>query len=270
MFASIIIQVDQSGKIYNKAWDWILNTGPKIIIAVIIFFIGEWIIRKLSRTIHHHVGKKNINKAVRSFLQNTIVAALHIILVLFIMQYIGIRLTIFAAVIAAFGAAAGLALSGTLQNFTSGLIILLLKPFELGDNIIAQNNEGTVTSIQAFFSVMKTFDNKTVIIPNSKLSNEVITNITREGKRRLDIEMKFNYSFEFENIRNIIKDAVQNANNVEAEPEVRVGISSLESDGFKILINIWVKAHGFRDTSLAINEKILQALKANNIKLPGM
>lgn len=99
-------------------------------------------------------------------------------------------MTMFAALVGAFGVAAGLALSGTLENFTSGILILLLKPFRVGDNIIAQAQEGTVTSIQLFYTVVLTFDNRTVIVPNSKLSNEVIINLSREGLRRMDIELK--------------------------------------------------------------------------------
>src|SRR6185312_5183593 len=101
------------------------------------------------------------------------------------------EMTLFATVVGAFGVAAGLALSGTLQNFASGILILLLKPFKVGDNIITQGLEGTVTSIEIFYTLVTTFDNRSVIVPNSKLSNEVIINISREGRRRLDINYKF-------------------------------------------------------------------------------
>jgi small conductance mechanosensitive channel len=124
----------------------------------------------------------------------------------------GIEMSIFAALIASVGVAAGLALSGTLQNFTSGILILVLKPYKVGDNIIAQAQEGTVSSIQLFYTVITTFDNKTVIVPNSKLSNELIVNLSREGTRRLDTEMKVAFPVPFEQIRSIVEQAIQTEN----------------------------------------------------------
>ena len=123
-------------------------------------------------------------------MQGALNILLKILLALALLQVLGIQMTMFAALVGAFGVAAGLALSGTLENFTSGILILLLKPFRVGDNIIAQAQEGTVTSIQLFYTVVLTFDNRTVIVPNSKLSNEVIINLSREGLRRMDIELK--------------------------------------------------------------------------------
>lgn len=166
------------------------------------------------------------------------------LLIIFALQVAGIQITLFAALIAALGVAAGFALSGTLQNFTSGIVILLLKPFRLGDNIIAQGQEGTITSIEIFYTVVTTFDNRTVIFPNSKLSNEVIVNTSRQGTRRIDIELKFNYGMAFERVREIVDKTLVSYNNLLKEPVYRIGISSLDPDGYKVVINVWTKAHG--------------------------
>lgn len=259
-----------SDKFYDKAWLWILTYGPKIVIAIIIFIVGQWLIRLLKSKLRNRMKEKKVNSSLRSFLQSLVIAALHIFLVLMIMQIVGIQLTIFAAVIAAFGAAAGFALSGTLQNFTSGILIIILKPFNVGDNIFAQNQEGTVTTIQLFYTVITTFDNRTVILPNSKLFNEVIVNITRQGRRRLDIELKFNYGIDFELIKSTIINSIMSYENVLHDPEPRVGMLSLEPDGYKCMVNIWINAHGYVDTRLIINEKIFYAMKENGIKLPGL
>src|SRR3954470_15622031 len=146
--------------------------------------------------------RRQLDSSLQPFLLSLLFTILQVLLLLTAMQIIGIQMTIFAALIGGIGVAAGLALSGTLQNFTSGILILMLKPFRVGENIIAQGQEGTVKTIQIFFTVVKTFDNRTVIIPNSKLSNEVIVNLSREGKRRLDIELKFNYGVDFEQVKN--------------------------------------------------------------------
>jgi small conductance mechanosensitive channel len=172
--------------------------------------------------------------------------------------------------IAALGVAVGLALSGTLQNFTGGILILLLKPFRVGDNIIAQGQEGTVTAIEIFYTVVTTFDNKTVILPNGKLSNEVIINTSRQGTRRIDVELKFNYGMDFTHVKDIVENTLTAYNNVLKEPVHRIGISSLDPDGFKVMINVWTKAHGFHDTRFILQEKIMENLKGGGIKLPGM
>lgn len=176
------------------------------------------------------------------------------------MQVMGIQLTIFAALIAAIGVAAGLALSGTLQNFASGILILLLKPFEVGDNIIAQGQQGTVSSIQIFYTVVTTFDNQTVIIPNSKLSNEVIINISRTGERRLDIELKFANDVSFTEVKEKINKAIDESKNLLAEPTKRIGVSSIEDGGYKVMLNVWVKSHGYTDTKMEFQQKLMEEL----------
>ena len=125
-------------KFYEQAYQWIFTIGPRIVIAVIILLLGFWIIRIIKKWLNHHLIKKEVNTSVRPFLINLFGIAMQIILLLMFMQIIGLRMTILTALVGAFGVAAGLALSGTLQNFTSGILILFLKPFRVGENIIAQ------------------------------------------------------------------------------------------------------------------------------------
>jgi small conductance mechanosensitive channel len=257
-------------KFYDKAYDWILTYGPRILIAIVVLFVGLWIIRLLKKWIHSELEKKIAESSLTGFLVSLAVTTFHILLFLLLMQILGIQMTLFAAVIASFGVAAGLALSGTLQNFASGVLILLLKPFRQGDNIITQGQEGTVTSIQIFYTIIRTFDNKTVIVPNSKLSNEIIQNTSREGTRRLDIELKFNYGIEFEKVKSIIEQAISGSEDFLSEPTYRVGVSSLDPDGFKVAIQVWAPAHGFHDIRLVFQEKLMSAMKTSGIKLPGM
>lgn len=254
-------------RFYDKALDWLFVAGPRIIVAAIILFVGLWLIKLLRKKLSRHIDKRNVHTSLRPFIESLVFTVLHIVLILLVMQTLGIQLTIFAAVIAAFGAAAGLALSGTLQNFASGVLILLLKPFKTGDNIISQGIEGTVTSIQIFYTVVTTFDNRTVIIPNSKLSNEVITNITREGSRRLDIELSFPAKIPVQAVKQFLSDALQKMPEVCSDPKFRIGVSAIDADNYKLMVNIWIKAHGFEDTRLKINEYILDLL---NRELPAL
>lgn len=255
-------------KFYEQAYQWIVTIGPRIVIAIVVLFLGFWLIRITKKWLNRHLLRKEVNTSARPFLINLFVTAMQIILLLMFMQIVGLRMTILTALVGAFGVAAGLALSGTLQNFTSGILILFLKPFRIGENIIAQGQEGTVASIQVFFTVLTTFDNKTVIIPNSKLSNEVIVNLSREGKRRMDIELKFGFSVSFDQAKAAIEKSIDSIENFLQVPKHRIGVSSVEPDGYKLLVNVWGPAHGFQDLKLLFNQKILEDLKLAGIK-PG-
>jgi len=157
-----------------------------------------------------------------------------------------------------------------LQNFASGVLILILRPYKIGDNIITQGQEGTVSSIQLFYTVVTSFDNKTIIVPNSKLSNEIIINLSRRGNRRIDIEFKFGYGIDIEQAKSIISKAVLSSKNLLTTPQHRVAVSAVEPDGYKLVVNAWVNAHGFMDAKYALQEKIISELKRGGIKLPGM
>jgi small conductance mechanosensitive channel len=257
-------------KFYDKAIDWIIRVGPKILVAIVVLFIGLWLIRLIKKWTRNSLQKKAVSSTLAPFLQSLIITILYVLLILLLMQILGIQMTLFAAIIGGVTVAAGLALSGTMQNFASGILILLLKPFRTGDNIITQGQEGTVTSIQIFYTVITTFDNKTVIVPNSKLSNEIIINTSREGKRRMDIELKLNYGIEIEKVKQVIEQLVKSDKDILDNPKPRVGVSVLEADGYKVMVNAWVKPHGFQDEKLSLQEQIIERLKQAGIKLPGM
>lgn len=255
---------------YDKAYLWILDKGPSFLLGVAVLIIGFWLIKMLSRYMSAHMVRKEIDPSLTPFLLSLTITVLRVLLIIAGMQIIGIQMTVFAALIGAIGVAAGLALSGTLQNFASGVLILLLKPFEVGDNILAQGQEGTVTAIKIFYTIITTFDNRKVVVPNSKLSNEVIINISASGSRRLDVELKFSNAIDFNEVKKILDNVLDNALNTLKSPERRIGISSIESDGYKVMVNVWINAHGFIDTKMTIQEKIMENLKSSGLKLPGM
>jgi small conductance mechanosensitive channel len=163
--------------LYNIIANWLLLNGPRILIALVVFIIGQWLLKLFRRWLQGIFRRKKIYTSIRPFLSSFVDVVAQALLFIVVMQIVGLRLTIFAAIVASFGVALGLALSGTLQNFTCGLLILFLKPFKVSDRIIAQGQEGVVESIQIFYTIVRSKDNRTVIIPNSKLSNEVIIKI---------------------------------------------------------------------------------------------
>lgn len=264
------LDADNLQRFYDKTYDWILTKGPALLFGLILLFVGWWLIKLLGKWLQNSMQRKDVNPSLRPFLTSLLLITLRILLLLTVMQIIGLQLTFLTVLIGGIGVAAGLALSGTLQNFASGALILLLKPFVVGDNIIAQNQEGTVKSIQIFYTIVTTFDNRTVVIPNGKLSNEVIINISKQGSRRLDIEIKFSYGIDFDKVTEIFNQTIDEFKNCLKTPERRIGISSLEDNGYKVALNVWVKAHGFIDTKLSFQQNLLKNLKEGGIKLPGM
>jgi len=259
-------------KFYDKAYTWILTSGPKLIIAILIFLLGQWLIKLLKRIVRGHMARKQFDSSLQPFLMSLLFTILQILLVLTIMQILGIQMTVFAALVGGIGVAAGLALSGTLQNFTSGILILLLKPFKVGDNIIAQGQEGCVQSIQIFYTVLLTYDNRDVIIPNGKLSNELIVNLSQEGTRRIDMDFKFPFSVDYRQVEKIIGEVLQSSQSEHllTDPAHRVGILTFEGDGYHVMVNVWTKPHGFLDTKLDLQVRLLEAFKGGGIKMPGM
>lgn len=260
----------KTDQFYDKVYSWILDKGPSFLLGIFILLAGFWLIKMLSKWMSRRLHKKEVDPSLAPFLLSLTITVLRVLLIVAAMQVIGIEMTVFAAVIGAIGVAAGLALSGTLQNFASGVLILMLKPYKVGDNIIAQGQEGTVSAIKIFYTVVTTFDNRTVVIPNSKLSNEVIINVSSSGKRRLDIEMKFSNAIDFNAVRDLISNALDGSHNILASPEKRIGVSSIEADGYKVMLNVWVDAHGFIDTKMMIQQKLMESLKTSGLKLPGL
>lgn len=253
-------------KFYDEAYTWIIHFGPRFLIGMLVLFVGLRLIKLILNRSHQGMHRKEINPTLKPFLLSLIGVALRVLLILAVMQIMGIQMTLFTALVGAFGVAAGLALSGTLQNFASGILIMLLKPFVVGDNILTQGIEGTVASIQIFYTLVTTFDNRSVILPNSMLSNNMIINISREGSRRLDINYKFINKVDIEQVKQKINEVIDQEKQCLKTPERRLGVSMLDQDNFTLSIYVWVNAHGFEDTRLKLQEAILQAMKKAELK----
>lgn len=256
-------------KYYDLVYDWLLINGTRLIAGIIILLIGLRLIKFLRSRIRNRMSKRKVHSSLQPFFLSLSITALYILLVVWVMIIVGLPITMFTTVIGAFGVAAGLALSGTFQNFAGGVLILLLKPFEIGDNIVAQGQDGIVTSIQIFYTVLLTFDNKTIIIPNGKLFNEVIVNVSRENKRRLDFEIKLGYVVDIELVKGVIQNAIKSLKNILLDPASRVGVIALEIDGIRFIINVWVEPGNFVITKIDLQEKIIKDLVAAGVKLPG-
>jgi small conductance mechanosensitive channel len=255
-------------KLYDKAYDWVFTHGPNLFFGLILLVIGLRLIKFIRSRLRDRMSRNKIHSSLQPFFLSLSITALHILLIVTVMEIIGLQMTIFTTVIGAFSVAAGLALSGTLQNFAGGVLILLLKPFEIDDNIIAQGQDGIVTSIQLFYTVLLTFDHRTIIIPNGKLFNEVIVNITREGKRRLDFELKLGYIVDVDQVKSIIENAIKTTPKILEAPSSLVGVLALEIDGIKFTVRVWVNPNDYLIVKLSLQEKIVKDLREADVKLP--
>ncbi|RNL52478.1 mechanosensitive ion channel family protein [Pedobacter jejuensis] len=264
------LDADLINQFYSKMYNWVIAKTPSIVAGILILFIGLWVIRLLSRWFKNGMHRNDVNPSLRPFLTSLILITLRTLLIITVMQIVGIQLTFLTVLVGGIGVAAGLALSGTLQNFASGVLILLLKPFVVGDNIIAQGQEGIVSSIQIFYTIVTTFDNRTVVIPNGKLSNEIIINVSRQGSRRLDIEIKFSYGIDYNQVAEVFNKTVDDFKACLKSPERQIGVSVLDDSGYKVLLNVWVRAKGFMETKLNFQKELMKNLKESGIKLPGM
>jgi small conductance mechanosensitive channel len=253
---------------YTEFHHWLINRGPNYVGGLIIFFIGLWFIKFLRARLRMRMMKRGIHSSLQPFFLSLTITALYVLLIIWVMNIIGLEMSIFTTIIGAFSVAAGLALSGTFQNFAGGVLILLLKPFEIDDSIVAQGQDGRVVSIQMFYTVLITADNKTVIIPNGKLFNEVIVNITREGRRRLDFELRVGYNNDIEKAKAIMTGVVNANKDILHDPAARVGVISLDNDCVRFTINVWVDPADFLNAKINLQEQMLKELAAVGVNFP--
>lgn len=254
---------------YHQFHVWLLTRGPNYVAGIFIFLIGLWFIRFLKSRLRARMKNREVSSTLQPFFLSLTITTLYALLTLSVFNIIGFEMSFLSAIIASFGVAAGLALSGTFQNFAGGVLILLLKPFNLHDYVVAQGQEGTVMSIQLFYTVLKTVDNRTIIIPNGKLFNEVIINVNREKTRRLDFEIKLTYIVEIDKVKEIIYKAIEVTPKLLATPKPLVGVIALEIDGIKFTVRVWVKPDDYLNAKIFLQEKIVKDLRNADIQLPS-
>ena len=253
-----------SDQLKNLAMEY----GPSLIGAIITFFIGLWIIKGITNGVKKGFEKRNIDPSLRPFLIGLISTGLKIFLVVSVLSMIGIAMTSFVVIIGAVGLAVGLALSGTLQNFAGGVILLILKPFKVGDYIKAQGYSGTVHSIQIFNTVLKTPDNKTIIIPNGDLSTEAMTNYSTEATRRVDWAFGIGYGADIEKARGILVSVLSADNRVFKDPEIFVKVSELADSSVNLATRAWVNAPDYWNVKMETMEKVYNAFNKEGINIP--
>jgi small conductance mechanosensitive channel len=241
---------------------------PKLLLAIVTLVVGLWLIRMLNRLSERALAKSHIDPSVRGFLRSLGSIALKVMLFISVASMVGIATTSFVAVIGAAGLAVGLALQGSLSNFAGGVLILLLKPFRVGDVIEAQGHNGTVTSILIFHTEITTGDNRLVIIPNGKLYNDVIVNLTNQPSRRIDVNLGVSYDANLGEVRRVLLSAVSDLPGVLSEPAPLAEIVAFGESAMTFSVRVWAKPADVGNMSFLMHERIKSALDAAKIALP--
>lgn len=252
----------------DNGFDLILYYAPRLIMAIVIWFIGLWIIRIILKGIRKALEKGNFDISLKKFLSNLISWALKIILIVVVLGTVGIETTSFAAILAAAGLAIGLSLQGSLANFAGGILIMIFKPFKVGDTIQAQGELGTVKLIEIFTTKLSSPDNKEIIIPNGALSNGNITNFSSQGTRRIDFTFGVGYDSDIKKTKELLMQQLTSHPKVLKDPAPIVSLMELADSSINFIARPWVKTEDYWSVYFDINESTKEALDAAGIEIP--
>lgn len=248
----------------------LIGFGIRVLLALVFFFIGRILIKWIRKIVRRSIERSSADKGVEQFVDSVLKFALYFLLIFSIASKFGVDTTSVAALIASGGVAIGLALQGSLSNFAGGVLILLLKPFEVGDYIIEDSNgkEGTVKEIQIFYTKLSTIDNKTIVIPNGMLTNNSLTNATAKDERRLDLKLSISYSADLKKAKMLIENIIRQDESILKDDEIVVFVDDLSDSAVVIGARAWVKNEEFWPTRWRLLETIKLTLDEHGVEIP--
>lgn len=259
---------EQIEKLVLMAQEFILKYGMKLIGAAITLFIGLWIVNAMVKRIGKLMEKGNVDPSLIPFLKSLMNIGLKVAVFITAANVASIEMTSFVAILGAAGLAVGLALQGTLQNFAGGVIILLLKPFKVGDFIDTGSYAGTVKGIQIFYTMMTTPDNKTIVIPNGSLANASLTNFSAMPTRRVDITFGIGYENDFEKAKKLILGVIEADERIHKDPVPFVRVTGLGDSSVNIQMRVWVDAPEYWNVHFDMLERVKTIFDKENINIP--
>ena len=255
--------------LYNIAANFAVDIVIKIIEIALIWFIGRWLGRRLISICKAMMERRKTNESVASFTLSLIDVVVMIVLLIIIIGVIGIDTSSFIALFASAGVAIGMALSGTLQNFAGGVMILLFRPYKVGEFIEAQGVSGTVKEIQIFNTVVKTGDNKLILLPNGPVSTGIITNSSREAYRRVDMTFSVSYGDDYETAKELLLRLVKEDTRILNSPaEPAVALSALSASSIDISLRVWCKQEDYWGVLNDMNKKVYETFPKAGLNFP--
>jgi small conductance mechanosensitive channel len=252
----------------EKGFNFLIDVGPKVLGAIAIWLIGSWLIRKLLNQAKHVMAGRGYDISLQKFLSNLLSWALKLLLVITILSLLGIETTSFAAIIASAGLAIGLALQGSLSNFAGGFLIMIFKPFKIGDLIEAQGEMGVVKEIDVFTTKLNSVENREISIPNGILSNGNITNYTINGKLRVDITIGIGYDEDIKKVKEVLLKVLVDNPKVLKDPAPAVFVSELAESSVNFVVRPWVTSDDYWEVYFNTIETIKLTLDKENIEIP--
>ena len=253
---------------WQMAIDYVITYSPKILMALIVLLIGLKIIGWIGKALSKGMAKRGTDETLRPFVVNLIGWILKAVLFISVIQMMGVATTSFVAVLGAAGLAVGLALQGTLANFAGGALLLMFKPYKVGDLIEAQGHLGVVKEIQIFTTILLNPQNRTIILPNGAVSNGDITNYTKEGKLRVDLTVGISYESDMKKAKDVLLKVLNSDEKVLKDPEPFVGVSELADSSVNLAVRPWSTPDNYWDVYFGITEKCKEALDASGITIP--
>ena len=247
---------------------YLIPFGIKLLVALLVLIIGRWLIKIAKRWMANGIMSRKGDPTLHKFLSNLLSVILNFILIIFIISILGVNTSSLVALLASAGLAIGMALSGTLQNFAGGVIIMLFRPFKVGDFIAAQGQEGVVKEIQIFNTIVLTTDNKVIHIPNGILSTGVMTIFTKEETRRVDWTVSISYGDDYDVAKAVLLRLCKEDSRILTDPEPFIEIAELNNSSVDLKMRVWVKSADYWPVFFGMNEKIYKTLPKEGLHFP--
>lgn len=270
----MIIAVVETGSKLESVINSLVTQGAALgwtlIKALLIFVIGRLIINLVNKLVRRILSKRNIEPSVKTFVGSLVNVVLTILLIVSVVGALGVETTTFAALLASAGVAIGMALSGNLANFAGGLIILLFKPYKVGDYIEYQNQSigGTVREVQIFHTILTTVDNKMIYIPNGSLSSGVVINFSNQTTRRVDWTFGVDYGEDYEKVRSVIESVIASDPRIFKDPTPFIALHALASSSVNVVVRVWVDSGDYWNVYFDINKEIYKTFNEQGINFP--
>ena len=255
-------------KLLDRLINWSIEVGKDVIGALLMYIIGRFIIKQISRLLAKLLEKRKLEVSVQTFLKSLVNLFLNMVMAFAIIGKLGVETTSFAALLASAGVAIGMALSGNLSNFAGGLIILVFKPFRVGDYIDGPGASGTVKEIQIFHTIIATTDNRIVFVPNGQMSSNAVTNYSKMSTRRLEWTFGVEYGEDFDRVKAVLQKIISADSRILTTPEPFIELGELGASSVDIKVRVWVNAADYWDVHFDMNRIVYATFNKEGIGFP--
>lgn len=257
--------------VLQKGIEMTMGFASRILLAILVYFILRWVVRKLNNFVVRSLERRQTDASLSSFLKSLVSIVLNFILIIVVVGILGIETSSFVALFASAGVAIGMALSGTLQNFAGGVMILLFRPYRVGDYLEALGISGTVKEIQIFNTIILTNDNKTIIVPNGSLSTSVVTNYSKEDFRRVDFVFGIGYGDDYDHAKSVLMQIINDNPKIiknDDSHSIFIALSELNSSSVDIVVRVWVAPADYWAVYFYMNEMVYKEFTKNGLNIP--